>query len=223
MPVSGLAIAEMGVGGLLIWSGVKGTTLAATFKGLTTGSLPSTDTEPISTAEPSDTSSTGSTSDASSGTANQNYLTIGKYLMANGYSAAGAAGVVGCIAGESGGDPEAVEDSADPSSSGEGLIQWTPGSAYHVPVTGNATKDLDAQLPLILSYNDAQGEGLVQMLNAQTNPVDAADFYSQNFERPAVEDSDVRAGVAESVYDELKGSTAAPTPSGTSPLNLGEL
>ena len=42
--------------------------------------------------------------------------------------------------------------------------------------------------------------------NFATNPVEAADFYSQHFERPAVTDSDVRAGVAESVYSELTTS-----------------
>jgi hypothetical protein len=36
-----------------------------------------------------------------------------------------------------------------------------------------------------------------------TNPVYAADFYSQRFERPAVTNSDVRSSVAWSVYDNL--------------------
>jgi hypothetical protein len=64
-------------------------------------------------------------------------------------------------------------------------------------VTGNATADLDKQLPEIITYNNAQGGSLVDQLNAQTSISAAADFYSQNFERPAVTDSDVSAaGIA---------------------------
>ena len=47
-----------------------------------------------------------------------NYETVGLFLMQNGYSAAGAAGVCGCIAGESGGDPEAVQFPSDPEAGG---------------------------------------------------------------------------------------------------------
>jgi hypothetical protein len=45
----------------------------------------------------------------------------------------------------------------------------------------------------------------VAELNSQTDPVAAADFYSQNFERPAVTDSDVVSSVAEQVFSELGG------------------
>jgi len=37
------------------------------------------------------------------------------------------------------------------------------------------------------------------------DPVAAAKFYSQNFERPLVTDSDVRANVAQSIYSQLGG------------------
>src|ERR1700760_231312 len=46
------------------------------------------------------------------------YDAIGLFLVQNGYSAAGAAGVCGCIAGESDGDPEAVQFPNDPESGG---------------------------------------------------------------------------------------------------------
>lgn len=52
-----------------------------------------------------------------------NYIVIARYLVAHGYSGAAAAGVVGDIAGESGGNPESV------GSGGGGLIGWTPLSS----------------------------------------------------------------------------------------------
>lgn len=115
--------------------------------------------------------------------------TTALFLYQHGYSRIGAAGVVACIAGESGGNPESVGDG------GGGLIGWTPLS---VPVTGNVTSDLNAQLEALLRYNDQFGS--VSRLNDQPNPVAAADYYSQEFERPAVTDSDVRSAVAYIVY-----------------------
>src|ERR1700722_197926 len=115
--------------------------------------------------------------------------TTALFLFQHGYSRIGAAGVVACIAGESGGNPESVGDG------GGGLIGWAPLS---VPLTGNVSSDLNAQLEALLHYNDEFGS--VSMLNDQPNPVAAADYYSQHFERPAVTDSDVRSAVAYIVY-----------------------
>ena len=153
-----------------------------------------------------------------------NYETVGLFLMQNGYSAVGAAGVCGCIAGESGGDPEAVQFPSDPESGGAGLIQWTPASSMQ-QYTGTCAAagignnsvavDMQNQMNAILEYNDAQGSSNVAELNAQPDPVTAADFYSQVFERPVVTDSDVRPSVAQSVYAFL---TSTPTPPSPSPV-----
>jgi hypothetical protein len=205
MALSGAAVAYATVGGLVLYSGIKGATLSDTFKSVLTGNLNLQDTETVQFGS-SSSSGSGSSVSADSGSASQNYITIANYLVQNGYSKTAAAGICGCIAGESGGNPEAMEGGG---SGGGGLIQWTPISAYPGLVTGNATKDLDAQLPAIIAYNNVQGPGLVAMLNAQTSPVAAADFYSQYFERPAVTDSDVRASVANSVYAAItSGSTS---------------
>jgi len=67
----------------------------------------------------------------------------------------------------------------------------------------------------ILAYNNAQGSSNIAELNAQPDPVTAADFYSQVFERPVVTDSDVRPAVAQSVYAFLTGQ---PTPTPPSPV-----
>jgi hypothetical protein len=200
--VSGLYVGVTAAGAVLVWSGWKGATVSATVRALLNGNLNVSDTEAITTATASGGS--GSSSTATAGGSSQNYLTIAQYLVSNGYSNAGAAGVVGCVAGESSGSPEAEATPGNPSG-GAGLIQWTGSSydAYKPQVTGNASADLDQQLPLIIAYNDAQGANLVAMLNALTDPVQAADFYSEYFERPAVTDSDVVASVATSVYAQL--------------------
>lgn len=115
------------------------------------------------------------------------------FLFRDGYSAAGAAGVVACIAGESAGNVESV------GSGGGGLIGWTP-----LPfgmVTGNVSRDRATQLAALLHYNNVNGPtGELKMM---TNPAYAADFYSQRFERPAVTNSDVRYNVANTVYANL--------------------
>ena len=195
--VSGFAVAYTAFGGLLIYSGIKGTSLTATLTGLTHGTLDST--PEASAVAAADAITSGSDVTVPSSTANANYLTIGKFLVQNGYTPVGAAGIVGCIAGESSGNPEAV------GAGSYGLIQ-EQGAQYAGLVTGNASADLDTQLQAILAYNNAQGSNLIAMLNAQPTPTAAADFYSQYFERPLVRDSDVSASVANSVYQELISS-----------------
>lgn len=129
-------------------------------------------------------------------------VTVGRYLMNDGgYSAAGAAGVAGCIQGESGGSPEATQGYA---AGGAGLIQWTPETSiykYGGSYGGNPQADFSSQLGAIIRYNNTNGN--VAKLNAISNPVDAADYYSQNFERPLVVDSDVRPANAIAVYSAL--------------------
>jgi hypothetical protein len=199
MAVSGAAVAYAVAGSLIFYSGLKGASLAATVKAVLSGNLSLSNTQTIGSPvlTVSGTGS-GSTSAAVSGSGTANELTAAEYLVSNGYSNAAAAGIVACIAGESGGNPETSGDGG----TSFGLIQ-EHGSQYAPLVTGNATKDLDAQLPAIIAYNNAQGAGLVSMLNSIADPVQAADFYSQNFERPKVTDSDVVSSVATSVYSQL--------------------
>jgi hypothetical protein len=164
----------------------------------------STSTAASSKGGTSTTSSSSTSSTVQSDIANgNNLLAIGQYLVDNGYSKAAAAGVASCVDGESAGNPESV------GSGGGGLIGWTPlGSAAPNAniVTGNASADMLAQLADILYYNSNEiGASRVAELNSQTDPVAAADFYSQDFEKPAVTDSDVRTSVAEQVYSELGG------------------
>ena len=139
-------------------------------------------------------------SDIASG---NNLLAIGQYLVDNGYSKAAAAGVASCVDGESGGNPESV------GSGGGGLIGWTPLSSAQPDaniVTGNVEQDMMNQLNDILFYNSHEiGQSAVNQLNSISDPVAAADFFSQNFERPAVTDSDVVPSVAQQIFSDLGG------------------
>ena len=89
------------------------------------------------------------------------------------------------------------------------MIGWTPlSSAAPNPniVTGNRQQDMMTQLADILYYNSTEiGQAAVNELNSVTDPVAAADFYSQNFERPAVTDGDVQPSVAEQIFAALGG------------------
>jgi LysM repeat protein len=169
----------------------------------TTPAAPAPATAAPATATTTTTTTTaGGSAAVESDIADGNYLlAIGQYLVDNGYSAAAAAGVASCIDGESGGNPESQGDG------GGGLIGWTPlGSAAPDTdiITGNAAQDMLTQLADILYYNTNEiGQTQVDELNTQTDPVAAADFYSQNFERPAVTDSDVVPSIAEQIYSEL--------------------
>jgi hypothetical protein len=136
--------------------------------------------------------------------ADGNYLlAVGKYLVENGYSDAAAAGAASCIDGESGGNPESA------GSGGGGLIGWTPiSSAAPNPsiITGNPAQDMTAQLSDLLYYDSTEiGQPLVNQLDAISDPVAAADFFSQNFEKPAITNSDVRPAAARQIYSELRG------------------
>src|ERR1700722_1313303 len=212
-----------GGGGVFVWSGIAGKSVSSVFRQLAGGDAPSgatnanaiTGVSPISSnatvgVNGATTAADVSPGDISSGSATANEMTIAEFLVRNGYSDAAAAGIVGCIAGESGANPESV------GSGGGGIIGWTPESSARPNaniVTGNASKDLQTQLTDLLTYNQIWSE-FIPGLNQQTDPVAAADYYSQNFERPAVKDSDVRAGVATAVYNNLKNGGASNVPTG---------
>ena len=137
--------------------------------------------------------------DVSGGYYWNNLLRTAQFLMSNGYSRTSAAGIAGAIAGESSGDPEAQ------GTGGAGLIGWTPPSkaAPDQPITsGNPSADFDAQLTDILEYNNTNGP-TDKLKSLKGDPVAASDFYSQQFERPLVQNSDVRAQVANNIYSAL--------------------
>jgi LysM repeat protein len=177
---------------------------AKTTASTSTSELTATNTADTTSTSTTQSSSTSLSSDVQKDIADgNNLLAIGQFLVENGYSKAAAAGVASCIDGESEGNPESVGDG------GGGLIGWTPlSSAQPNPniVTGNVAQDMLTQLGDILFYNANEiGQSAVNQLNSISDPVAAADFFSQNFERPAVTDSDVVPSVAEQIFSDLGG------------------
>ncbi len=119
-----------------------------------------------------------------------NYAAIVNYLVAHGYTKMGAVGVAGNIYQESDGNPESI------GSGGGGLIGWTPLPAGFV--TGNVSADLQTQLAAVLTYNQGWAQ-YIPMLNAATNPTDAAYIYMTYFERPGLPAAANREGAAVAV------------------------
>lgn len=118
-----------------------------------------------------------------------NYRVIYAFLRAHGYSKFAAAGILGNIWQESGGNPGSV------GSGGCGLIGWTPCS---VPV-GN----LSAQLYALLRYNEAIGSSSIARLNAAGSAADAASIFCFSFERPGLPALSNRVAAATAVASAL--------------------
>jgi len=186
--------------------------LNGTYKAKHAKAASSSSTTELNATNTADTTSTSASSSSSSSVTSEvqqdvangnNLLAVGQFLVANGYSKAAAAGIASCIDGESGGNPESVGDG------GGGLIGWTPLSSAQPNanvITGNVEQDMLTQLNDILFYNSNEiGQSAVNQLNSISDPVAAADFYSQNFERPAVTDSDVVPSVAQQIFSDLGG------------------
>jgi hypothetical protein len=204
MAVNGIALGCVAGGALFLYAGITGKDIPEAIRATITGQGPGAAQVKYPITAPAGGGSgsgsgggAGPPGSATAGGYTHNLIEVGKYMHANGYSRAAAAGIAGCVAGESGGNPESAGDG------GNGLIGWTPPKPGII--TGNATADLNTQLPMIISYNNEQvnAQELIAQLNAISNPVSAADFYSQAFERPKVTDSDVRPAVALLVYGVL--------------------
>jgi phage-related protein len=109
-----------------------------------------------------------------------------KYLLADlfGGNKIAAAGATASIWGESMWNPESQ------GTGGRGLIGWTPVSTLpNSAFTGNAAKDMAAQLPLILKFVTSSGDSSViaQMFQAASIS-QAAQLWMQGVERAGVTD-----------------------------------
>lgn len=106
----------------------------------------------------------------------QNAKAMYNFFTSHGLSHNAAAGIIGNIAQESGGNPESV------GTGGNGLIGWTPPLAG--AVTGNPQRDLGFQLNAVMKYIGQNGS--VADINAHaSSPAAAAAYFMNNYERPA--------------------------------------
>ena len=127
---------------------------------------------------------------------------IMSYLIGHGFTKIGAAGVVGNIQAESGGNVEAIEAGGG---GGEGLIQWTGHGTF---VTGNYTADLAKQLAGILTFG-----GGARAVNAAESPAQAAADYMVNVERPAnLSTMGMREASANAAYKAYAAGTGGAAP-----------
>jgi hypothetical protein len=137
-------------------------------------------------AAPPTSSTAPHCSSSAGGMLPENFATIVDFLATHGYTGLAAAGIAGNIYQESGGNPE----------SAGGLIGWTPLPGGYV--TGNPAADLETQLGGLLKFNDQYPQDIV-VLNAATSPVEAADIYMNDFERPGFPAAANREAAAEAV------------------------
>jgi hypothetical protein len=193
MAVSGSAVAYCVVGGVVLYSGIKGSSLSDTVKAVLAGNLNVTDTQTVPfDASSSSPGAPGSPTTAAAGSLSQNGVTIYKYLRSNGYSPIQAAGATCSAWGESSWDPEQWHLDTNGLYSG-GVWQFNgpnyPNFTGQAKPTGNATADLDAQLQGIIKYVSANGyQQYVNMMNGTKSISTASQIWSQYVERAGVSD-----------------------------------
>lgn len=122
---------------------------------------------------------------AKAGSMVQNGTAIFEYLKANlGMNPIAAAGAIASIWGESLFNPDAQ------GTGGRGLIGWTPaGTLPNSAFTGNATADLDAQLPLIVKFvRDNNDMGVINAMNSAGSVSGAANLWMRGVERAGKSD-----------------------------------
>jgi hypothetical protein len=136
----------------------------------------------------------------------QNAQALFTFLTGIGLSANAAAGVLGNIEQESGGNVESKGDG------GGGLIGFTPlPSGY---VTGNTSADLQTQEKAIQAWINNHG-GLQALNAASTSPTAAATYFMNQDERPAAATANLANRIASAV------AVAAAAASGNWPTGSG--
>lgn len=137
--VNGFSLAYTATGAVVLWSGIKGETISATFRGLLSGKAPAQNQEPISAAAASPgtavtagsgsiSSAVGSTGNAASETAAK---AIGALLAASYGWGPGTQDWAYLESGwqeESGWNSQAANDPSDPYDHAYGIPQANPGT-----------------------------------------------------------------------------------------------
>lgn len=137
---------------------------------------------------------------------------IWKFLKANGYSDAAAAGIMGNIQAESGFRPDAIEASTG---EGHGLCQWSFGRKTNLfsyaAKKGKKWSDIDVQLDFLMTeLNNGYRFFSSKEFKKTTDCKWAADQFVRKFERPANVDATslVRQANALAIYNLYKGIKA---------------
>lgn len=206
MAINGTAIAIASVGGLLLYSAIKGTGIGDTAHSLLTGKT-------VPTATPAG---------ASGGAALQNLLTdpltspgnipsggasgaslapaINTYLKGMNFTRAQRAGIMGNMQIESGFNPGAY----NATEGAIGICQWEGGrriALQKLAITlGKDESDLTAQLAYFhLEMNTAYAPVRV-MISASNNPATVASIFDASYEKSAGTSRAARVSAAQSLY-----------------------
>lgn len=137
--------------------------------------------------------SSGSVTGVTAGSDTHNGTAIYKYLRGQDYTPMQAAGAVCSMWGEGGWDPESWSVDSNGLYSG-GIMQWN-GSNYPDYVgsprpSGNATDDLQRQLPAILNFVNGTGKGgYVSMMAGAPSVLAASQIWSDHVEEAGVSDA----------------------------------
>ena len=159
---------------------------------------------------------------------------IWNYLRAHGYTAAGAAGLMGNLQAESSLNPNNLQRTYEKSlghtdesytnavnnksysknrfvndSAGYGLAQWTYNSRKkkmyeNLVENGISIGDLGGQLKFLTSELSSSYPSIDNLLRTTTSVNAASDAVLRDFERPAVLNYDTRRGFSQEWYDKYK-------------------
>lgn len=193
--LDGPGVAAMGVGALLLYSGIRGFSVIVAIENIISGKDAASGQKVNTIADSSSGGSPSSGSaalSAAQGNIPANAASMYAFFRAHGLTHNAAAGVIGNIEGESGGNPESV------GTGGNGLIGWTPPRAGFV--TGNPGRDLMTQLNAVMQYIATNGS-VGDINRSATSPAAAARHFCFNYERPAnpAGDSPLREASANAV------------------------
>lgn len=143
--INGFSLAYTAIGGIVMWSGIKGESISATFKGLLSGQAPAGGTETIGSGTPAtSTGSTGSTGSggsnepAPSGTSGSNEQVMKQVAAAFGWTGAQWTALYNVEMAEAGFDLTAT----NPKSGAYGMAQFIDGPGEYAQYGGNSTTAL---------------------------------------------------------------------------------
>ena len=128
-----------------------------------------------------------------------------RWLIAQGLSKAGAAGIMGNLQQESSMNPSAEESGG----TGIGLVQWSFGRADNLrrfaAAQNKPWQDLGVQLDFLMSEINGGYQGMWEQLKSVQDVNEAVAIFHNQFERSADKSMDRRNGYAQQYYNNLQG------------------
>lgn len=134
--INGFSLAYTAIGGIVMWSGIKGESISATFKGLLSGKAPTAGTETIGSGTPA--TSAGSNTPEPSGTSGSNEAVLKQVAAAFGWTGAQWTALYNVEEREAGFSLTAT----NASTGAYGMAQFIGGPSEYATYGGNSTTAL---------------------------------------------------------------------------------